>query len=382
VTLAPSLPLRQHALAPTSRGIDVTQAEALIRDMSAIPPGWSTPVIDLSACQYIHSGVGWRLANALSLFSHGSQVDVVVPMDPTTSGYSGPWFRNFTRTGLGMAIAHYARDVYAGDRNIAEELRSYYAGYLYEHAIQLSPNSLTVVGLDRAHVNMNKKRAFIEQFQRWVWPVSHALRALNRDVFLHLASICFEAIENVRDHAFKHTEPPQRPGLSYFALRYHSKGLPERGAPGNTRRYVERVERRAGFSVRGFIEVVINDAGIGIPARHSQDMKIYTEDPKVEAEVIIDALKPSTSIKHVVPDTHLDGEVKDVGYGYPLMHVALKSLHAHAVLRTGRHLAVFDSTTYGAKSLVLDSQVYGYLPGTTLEILFPVPSLQNRLPGM
>jgi len=77
----------------------------------------------------------------------------------------------------------------------------------------------------------------------------------------------------------------------------------------------------------------------------------------------------------VANDTKVRG---DPGYGSVYILSCLQALQAYATLRTGRLLAVFDGTS-DTSAFRFAPQTLGYIPGTTLDIVFPTPSSQMLL---
>ena len=193
----------------------VSKVEALLVDF---PPD-DTPravELDLASCNFIPPGPGWRLGNAMSRWAASGRVSVAVP---SPGDFSGSWFHAFTKSGLGLAIAQYAAEVTLADGSeITESVRDYYgngglrSGQNYAVATDL-PSTQLVAGID----------AFDEGLAAMARHVGLLYGQLERSARGALRVSCFEAIENVLDHAFKSPcEVDPDAALSYFSLSFHA----------------------------------------------------------------------------------------------------------------------------------------------------------------
>jgi hypothetical protein len=113
---------------------------------------------------------------------------------------------------------------------------------------------------------------------------------------------------------------------------------------------------------------VVNDDGNGIPARHSLDSTIYWKNIREERQWLVSALESGSSVKLRSQDTVVRG---DPGYGFNKIISSFTGLQAFALLRTGRSEAFFDSTL-GMTGFKINDITLGYMPGTALQVVFPV----------
>src|SRR5262249_13321941 len=118
-----------------------------------------------------------------------------------------------------------------------------------------------------------------------------------------------------------------------------------------------------------FVQVCVNDDGVGIAARQSLDPSIYTGPIEHEKEALRGALSARSLVKLRAHDARVRGTP---GQGYTYIDACLRSLRAFAVLRTGRLLAVFDGTDDQGDGFALVAGDLGYMPGTTLDVLIPI----------
>ena len=105
-----------------------------------------------------------------------------------------------------------------------------------------------------------------------------------------------------------------------------------------------------------FVQVCVNDDGVGVAARQSQDLDIYQGPLEAEETAVRDALKTNSSVKLRAQDCRVRGIS---GFGYTYIESCLRSLRALAVLRTGRLLAFLDGTDDSRKGFDLAARVFG-----------------------
>jgi len=353
--------------------VSVAKVEAVLRDH----PADQTPRavdIDLSRCRLLPPGAGWRLGNAMSRWAEHGQVAVTVP-EP--GDFSGEWFKTMTRSGVGLALGRFAREVKTtSGADITALVRDYYedagsrSSTNYAVVVDLSETSL-VEGLD----------AFTERLGQMAARVGLDYGTLGSAARAALRQACFEGVENVLDHAFRSPyDPVDRPMLSYFSLGFHRQ-VDRNRAPGDEFvSYLKQLTSRLPTDrpQRGFVEVVVLDTGVGLAARQSQDEQIYDGPLATEVEYTRAALATAGTVKLEVGDSFVRGEP---GLGYSYILEGLRGLVAFATLRTGRCLITLDaSAPGGAASWQLTDQQLGYLPGTALHIVFPLISDQLQMP--
>src|SRR6266853_5507719 len=106
--------------------LDVSSAEKLLNTLSRPDLFKKEPILDFRRCDHVELGAGYRIGNALRKLSEATNLTVLVVAQDFSQSPSSEWFLNFTRSGLGPAIAAHAATVLAGERDVTEELRSYY----------------------------------------------------------------------------------------------------------------------------------------------------------------------------------------------------------------------------------------------------------------
>src|SRR5690349_17132391 len=82
-------------------GVNPDHAESFITKLDRGNPLSTRVLLRFEGYPYINAGVGWRVGNALRPYSGG--VEAIVPPFGM-----GDWFRTFTRSGLGDALAAHA----------------------------------------------------------------------------------------------------------------------------------------------------------------------------------------------------------------------------------------------------------------------------------
>lgn len=339
-------------------GVSVDAAEQFL---SALTSDWlpAQIVLDFSAVTHFDIGAGWRVASVLRHLSLGSRLVVLVPEAAASGDFSYKWFLAFTRSGLGIAISKYAKEIFAAGQNVTDDIRRYYDTRMRES----TANSVQIVDLrDETSISVDSFEQFVNEYRRWLRPVGVAERFPSNPLRA-LSQLCFEAIQNVRDHASGTPFIRGTPVLSSFSFHAY-KTLSRSGA--SFIPYYDTTKSQAG---EGYVEVVVCDDGVGMAARQTQRNQVYFGAWEDERHAIETALASGGSIKLAVKDALVRG---DPGFGYTHIIAALRELRAFATLRTGRVTALFDSTTADRHFRLLDEQC-GYLPGTVLQVIFPKP---------
>ena len=264
----------------------------------------------------------------------GEPLEVVVP--PFREG-QGEWFRSFTKTALGDAIAVHAGKIVSCGEDITARVRSYYA----EKLVRKAQNAVFWGGLHQAvTINPEREDLFRDEFMASLKYVNVRPTHFNRDRLQDLIKLSFEAIQNTYDHARRKPLPEGARVVSYALLGYFK--LIEDNHPdpdGRLRTYLTRLPTLTSRARTDFIEICVNDDGVGIAARHSQDPSIYWGPATREIETVLDALSAHSSVKLRSQDSRVRGTP---GQGYTYIDSCLRAIRAFAILRTGRLLAVFD----------------------------------------
>lgn len=342
-------------------------AEQWLDALAAKAPQPAT--FDLSECRRITGGAAWRIGNAMRRLS---QCSVVIP-DSSSSGRN--WeFLNLTRSGFGYSIARYANAVVTrSETDETERVRKYYSELSEQSG---GNNAVGVYGLDYIVGLIPNEDHFNTTIQQWLDQVSPAEPhdPVNAESF---GLLCWEAVTNLVDHSMKAPLPPRTKTLGSVSARWYSLSEVDR-ASGRQSRWLFTVRRmhRAERSLLGFIDVVINDDGVGVAARQSSNPDIYWSAAAEESAAVLSALADGSSIKPIAKDAPVRGRP---GSGFTNIADSLGKLHAWASLRTGRLQVHFDGSTPGG-TFELDRSTAPYMPGTCLEVRIPVWSSQLLLP--
>jgi hypothetical protein len=356
-------------------GLNIERSEkALLTLANAVSSGVEEIRLNLSACQHIDSGAGWRLGNALRYYSELVKMEIAVPPVSSPKDFQGAWFLNFTRSGLGHSIALRARSIISEERDITEMVNSYYS----ESVRSSSQNHIIIRNLESS-INCNNYDSFLLELYRclpYVGVVSgmYEARALN-----NLGRLTYEAIQNVYDHAGRSPFVGASSVMSHFSLAYYKNIENPKYLSPNFLEYRSRIRGILDWTTdfQGFVELVVNDDGNGIAARFSQDSRIYWKEVSLEENALLGAFREGSSVKLLAGDSPLRG---DPGFGSEKMLAALKSLSAFCEIRTGRKQAIYDSTVESVGGLSLLSEVLGYMPGSALHIIIPRRRIQPNLP--
>lgn len=354
-------------------GISPVKAERVIAALGAEEQPSRSVVLNFKDYPYVNTGVAWRIGNAIRRYS-GQQLEVVVPQ---FGDGQGRWFRSFTKTGLGDAIATHAGKILSVGEDITAQVRAYYA----EKLVRKSNNSVFWGGLHQAvTINPEREDLFRDEFIASLKYVNVKPTHFDRDRLQDLIKLSFEAIQNVYDHARRKPLPEGTRVVSYALLDYFK--LIEDNHPdpdGRLRTYLTRLPALTSRVRKDFIEICVNDDGVGIAARHSQDPSIYWGPAARETEIVLNALSAHSSVKLRAQDSRVRGTP---GQGYTYIDSCLRAILAFAILRTGRLLAVFDGTADASSGFSLVPGDLGYMPGTTLNILIPILKDGDGLPSL
>lgn len=360
------------------KAINPQHAEDAVAQLGGPDESLQMTRIDFSGCQHIDASVGWRLGNALRRHAERSLLEIVLPSwDETDSRDTGQlWFRYFTRTGLGQAIAHRCDRVLRGEENVAERLRAFYAG----SGLKQRQNHFFSPGIRQNRpFNVDDFDDFLNHFQSAVQFVPVDGRTFASDFLTQLGSFVFEAVQNVWDHSCGKPLPQETDVFDYLCVNFFKTLSAAPDPSGKLAGFVKRInsEFSASEKLLGFVEVIVNDDGVGIAARQSLDSLIYWDpDTYREQGAFLEAIKRGKSVKFKSQDCPIR---RDPGYGISKIAKSLRDLRAFAVLRTGRRIAVHDPFDNTSDGFVLTNDILGYLPGTALDVLVPMPDPQRRL---
>jgi hypothetical protein len=344
------------------QNVGVREVEDLIAGITPADVEHVELTVDLSRCGHVDPGAGFRLGNAMRTWRRGRLV-VLVPDRP----FSHPaWFQPFTRSGLGFAIAAHAAQVRAADRDVTAELRDYYA------AVRLTGSGGYAI---RANLHEGTLAPSRERFGRTFndtlrQKLTQAHSLLDDDARLGLVRLGHEAVTNVFDHAYSAPLDDPSDPVAYLSLRWYKKLSSAPGDDGTLREYLERARGSLAEDERiaGWLELVVNDDGVGIGARQRLDGEIYTRPVAEEDAAVAMALTRGETVKLQARDAIVRG---DPGYGTSIILEGLTGANAYAALRTGRRLLEFDPTV-GTAAFVRRDRELGCMPGTALHVVMPV----------
>jgi hypothetical protein len=339
--------------------IDPERAEAFIRELARADPANTKVTLRFVGYPYVTPGAGWRVGNALRPYS-GKLLKVEVPP------LGDDWFRTFTRSGLGVAIATHAGKITCQGVDVSSRLKSLYL----DRKSRPDQNAVFFGDLHQGlGVNPEREDLFREAFLGSLKKVNARPTNFDRDKLQDVIKFAFEAIQNVYDHAWRKPLHEETKVVSYFLLGYYKSISDHPDPTGRLWGYGERLSALTKRTRTDFLQVCVNDDGVGIAARHLQDLDIYQGPLEEEEAAVRDALKRNSSVKLIAQDCRVRGVS---GFGYTYIESCLRSLRALAVLRTGRLLAFLDGADESGDGFNLHAGELGYLPGTTLDVLIPI----------
>src|SRR4051812_9867585 len=261
------LTAKQRAELRLDPKVTIGGAERLLDRIAQSMPRASGFTLDCSSSSAISPGAGFRLGNALRLASSIGPLVVLVPAGQYASDkVATDFFFTFTRSGLGPAIARYAHRVEAEGKDVTASLKAYYERTLTVPA----QTSLYVTDLHLGVIDTEDENRFGRVLAEALMRVSDGVAGIERDPLARIIGLCFEAVQNIVDHAGK--KPFNGASLfSYLSIRYYKKIFSS--DDGLLTTYFNRARKDLGN--RQWLEILVNDDGVGIPARQSQTTDIY-----------------------------------------------------------------------------------------------------------
>lgn len=240
-------------------------------------------------------------------------------------------------------------------------LATYVTGLRAERV--LTDGFLLVPNVQRASaISVDEFSTFHHRFNAWLQDILG--QELRWDFRQHLTELAYHAIQNVYDHAYRKPFVSEGPIFSHVTARRISV-IPSQRTDDALATYAKLLAQQPHV---GYLDVTISDDGVGMAARHAQDSTIYWGDLDHERAALVSALERRESVKTTTFDTTIRGIP---GLGMQAILQKVHSLNAYATLRTGRYVATIDGiidTPYR-----IDSDPLGYLPGTVLNVLIPLP---------
>src|ERR1051326_2002324 len=187
-------------------GLNLERAEAFVESLGRDSELAGQIQIDLGACRHVDIGAGWRLGNALRRTKNNCHLTFLVP---PIKDFSGLWFQNFTRSGLGLAIATYADSVFSGAQNITSDLRKYYSSPKVidepvaglQEFLWAAPNFCMVTSLHEGVLDPNESGEFYLLLHKLLRYVSFDVDVYPEDDLKCLIDMLFQSVQNVYDHA-------------------------------------------------------------------------------------------------------------------------------------------------------------------------------------
>ena len=289
--------LAETLLIEFGSGINPDHAETVIKNLDEESPARKV-LLQFSGYPYVNPGAGWRIGNALRRYAGGLLEAVVPPFG------KDDWFRAFTRSGLGDAIAAHAIAVHSEGDDITDEVRKFYQRNSSRH----DQNAVFFGELHRGlSVNPEREDMFRDAFLAALRYTNVRPSYFDRERLQDVIKLAFEAIQNVYDHARRKPLPDEARIVSYFLLGYYKTVAGHPDPTGLLRGYLERLSTSTSRRRTDFIQVCVNDDGVGIAARQAQDLSIYWGAKDAEEKAVREALAPRSSVKLRSQDTRVRG---------------------------------------------------------------------------
>ena len=346
------------------------------------PPATIGPLtLDLVESRRIDIGAGPRLGNLLRRFS-GDYLSVQLPpmVDLNVDSYLAENWALLVRSGLGIAIATHAGSIKVGGKVPPAGLRE---AFLAE-TDRRSQNLLFIPNIhNTSRFDFEDRQTFSNMLLAYLPSLNATQHNFDRVGLEAIIEFCRESILNVRDHSFKLPWAQGDKRVSYFSIRYHKQIRWLRTEFWPFKRYFKALgDLYGGAEPLSFLEIVTNDDGNGIAARHALDGEIYWQYGDKESEYFNMALKAGGSVKPRARDATARG---DPGQGFSVMAGSLRTLKGIGAVRSGKLLSVYDGTignplltTFGPMPTSYATHLR-YMPGTFVQSVIPI--LHSGLTG-
>jgi hypothetical protein len=192
------------------------------------------------------------------------------------------------------------------------------------------------------------------------------------------AQFTFEVVQNTRDHGATHLHGERIDGVRFVVVRLLPLRTiaPRRRHADPVQDYCARLVQAKGLgpeTPRSALEITVADCGVGIPARITGQMEIYSKSISEERTALVRALVLRTTSK---PATQTGA-----GYGLYSAMLATQDLRGLALVRTGRLLLYKDflNNEHTAMSDWAHDE-RPFVAGTSVSLFFPLfESGQGRL---
>jgi hypothetical protein len=356
--------------------IDTRVAEQTIDRFSAETTSGRPVLLDFSQTRRVDLGAGYRIGNVLRILHESSPIATLLPPNSVAGqNVSGDFFLAFTRSGLGPALAKYCTEISSDGGDVTHTLRQYYSKTLSVPA----QNAVYLPDIHTGVVDIDDEAGFGRSLGELLQGVNVRVAAIERVALADVIGFCFEAAQNVSDHAAKTPLPPGTTIFSYVSIRYYKATA--RAFDGAFSAYLRRLTETQTLSPdTSWLEIVINDDGNGIAARQTLNPKIYWQSIASEEEAVSEALSHS-SVKLRARDARIRGGV--AGEGFSRIRNVLRHLRAFASLRSGRCNATFDGSSDREDSFRLQRGQFGFslgvMPGSAFQVVIPITEPQRRL---
>ena len=329
--------------------------------------------LDLTNAKTSEIGAGTRIGNALRRYHSNLTVRIPPANGTTISNYIDDHWHLLETSHLGLAVAAHAHRVEAGTDDITRAFREHFS----PEKPRISHTLVVVPGLHLPGTPTPEER---DSFATYLISLLNKLRVpaarFDGEALDQLIELTREAVLNIRDHSTKTPLAADTAIQSYLSLSYHPPLDRVSGAVEPLRYYIRNLKRKfTRQQVTGFLEIAINDDGVGVAARQSQREAIYWAAAPTEELALLAALQRGGSVKPIAKDAIARG---DPGYGFSVIAQSLRRLNGFASMRTGKYLVVCDGTRYDPMAEGFKvasgrtSSQLGYLPGTLIQALVPV----------
>jgi len=323
----------------------------------------------------IDPGVDWRLVNFIS-FLRKKGVDVHVYFDGEQgASVEDPAFNLVAKSALGYYISKYCSEIYFNNNDVRDDMEKLVDGWKQSSKIFYRDN-LHI----RSDLPLDSVVEFDEYFKNYILNRVEGYFGTNNkdhDPINHLSGYCYEAIQNVYDHANDKRGGDSANSISevesfIFIEKMQHLSIAERTGVGELGRFIEDHQwTDAHRSNNGYLRIVIIDNGVGISARHSMNSNIYNIPVAKEVAEFNKAITAGESVK-IFTLTDIRG---DPGYGMSQIINSVKKLYGYALIRTGRITAVINAARkFNVDNVGLDvSTTISAFPGTCIEFILPIP---------
>lgn len=330
-------------------------------------------LIDLSACRRVDGNAGWRLGNAArgASFPSGRLVARV----PWKGKGDNDWFLNYTRSGLGQALARHAAELLDADGiDVGDQIRGYYSS-LSEYSASTFRGLYGIHSLQRL---VSTETYFFGKFVEWLSAIVDVKNTAENAQLRQLSTLCWEAVTNIVDHSNRSPLAQDVELTQSISLRWYKTNAIKSESAGHAAWRSEVNNMRANVDLLGFLEILAADNGVGIAARQAQTSEIYRQDIADEEAHLVAALQAGSTIKLTTNDAEIRG---DPGFGYTNIASTIGALGAWGLLRTGRLAFECNGLRQGTTTMGFTSagRTFGYMPGTTVQVTVPVHSNQMSL---